>query len=102
VRADWEFTSRNPWLAPVQDVRSSQFNQFSTALPATSFTSLRAGIKLGGWDVSAFCDNLFDSHTVLNYALVQNDGGNPTPTAPQQNNFTYRPRTIGITGTFRL
>jgi iron complex outermembrane recepter protein len=102
VRADWEFTSRNPWLAPVQDVRSSQFNQFSTTLPSTTFTSIRAGIKLGGWDVSAFCDNLFDSHTVLNYALVQNDGGNPTPTPPQQNNFTYRPRTIGITGTFRL
>jgi iron complex outermembrane receptor protein len=102
VRADWEFTSRNPWLAAVQDINSSQYNQFSTTLPATSFTSLRAGIKLGGWDVSAFCDNLFDSHTVLNYALVQNDAGNPTPVTPQQNSFTFRPRTIGITGTFRL
>jgi hypothetical protein len=109
IRADWEYTSRNPWLAPVQDPTSSQYNPNSYTLPATSFTSLRAGIKLGGWDVSAFCDNLFDSHTVLNYAQVQIDSGNPnyvqgqtTPTSVQQNNFTYRPRTIGITGTFRM
>jgi outer membrane receptor protein involved in Fe transport len=109
VRADWEYTSRNPWLAPVQDVNSSQFNPNSYTLPATSFTSLRAGVKLGGWQVSLFCDNLFDSHTVLNYAQVQIDSFNPSSvanpnaaTSVQQNNFTYRPRTIGITGTFRM
>jgi iron complex outermembrane recepter protein len=109
VRADWEYTSRNPWLAPVQDVNSSQFNPNSYTLPATSFTSLRAGVKLGSWQVSLFCDNLFDSHTVLNYAQVQIDSFNPSylanpnaPTSVQQNNFTYRPRTIGITGTFKM
>ena len=109
VRADWEYSSRNPWLAPVQDVRSSQYNPNSYTLPATSFTSLRAGVKLGGWQVSLFCDNLFDSHTVTNYAQVQIDAFNPSylanptsPTSVQQNNFTYRPRTIGITGTFRM
>ncbi len=109
VRADWEYSSRNPWLAPVQDVRSSQFNPNSYTLPATSFTSLRAGIKLGGWQVSLFCDNLFDSHTLLNYAQVQLDPFNPShlanpdaPTSVQQNDYTYRPRTIGITGTFRM
>lgn len=109
VRADWEYTSRNPWLAPVQDANSSQFNPNAYTLPATSFTSLRAGVKLGSWQVSAFCDNLFDSHTLLNYAQVQVDTFNPSylanPTAPtsvQQNNFTYRPRTFGITATFRM
>jgi iron complex outermembrane recepter protein len=109
VRADWEYTSRNPWLAPVQDPNSSQFNPNSYTLPSTSFTSLRAGVKLGSWQVSLFCDNLFDSHTVLNYAQVQLDSFNPSyianpnaPTSVQQNNFTYRPRTIGITGTFKM
>jgi outer membrane receptor protein involved in Fe transport len=108
VRLDWEYTSHNPWLAPVQDVNSAQYNPNSYTLPATSFTSLRTGVKLGGWQVSAFIDNLFDSHTLLNYAQVQLDSFNPSyianPTAPtsvQQNNFTYRPRTVGITGTFR-
>jgi hypothetical protein len=52
--------------------------------------------------VAAFVDNLFDSHTVINYALTQLDGNNPNPPpSPQQNDFTFRPRTIGITLTLR-
>jgi iron complex outermembrane recepter protein len=108
VRLDWEYTSRNPWLAPVQDTRSTQYNPNAYTLPSTSFTSLRSGIRLGGWEVSAFIDNLFDSHTLLNYAQVQEDSFNPvnianptTPNSVQQNDFTWRPRTIGITATFR-
>jgi outer membrane receptor protein involved in Fe transport len=108
VRLDWEYTSRNPWLAPVQDTRSTQYNPNAYTLPSTSFTSLRSGIRLGGWEVSAFIDNLFDSHTLLNYAQVQQDSFNPvnianptTPNSVQQNDFTWRPRTIGITATFR-
>jgi iron complex outermembrane recepter protein len=103
VRADWEYTSRNPWLAPVQDPRSSQYDQYSYTLPATSFTSMRAGVKISNWQISAFCDNLFDSHTLVNYAQGQIDSFNPAgaPT-PQQNNFTFRPRTFGITATFKM
>jgi iron complex outermembrane receptor protein len=103
VRLDWEYTSRNPWLAPVQDPNNaSQYNYgFSYTLPATSFTSARAGIKLGGgWEISAFCDNLFNTHPVVNYALAQADPFNPAgPPTPQENDFTFRPRTIGITAT---
>ncbi len=105
VRVDWEYTSRNPWLAPVQDpANSSQYEYgFSYTLPATSFTSARAGMKFGGWDVSAFCDNLFNSHTVVNYAQAQADGFNPAgPPTPQENDFTFRPRTFGVTATLRL
>ena len=101
VRLDWEYASRNPWLAAVQDPQNtSQYNPFSYTLPGTSFTSMRAGIKLGDWQVAAFVDNLFDSHPVLNYALVQNDNNNPGGRPPpQENDFTFRPRTVGITAT---
>ena len=128
VRLDWEYTSRNPWLAPVQDPRgvvynpaaaaaagisgnylTHQFNANSYTLPATSFTSARAGVKLGGWDISAFCDNLWNVHPIVNYALVQVDVYNPSyyanpflPSSVQQNAFTFRPRTVGITATFRM
>jgi len=106
VRADWEYTSRNPWLAPVQDPNSSQYNSNSYTLPSTSFTSLRAGVKLGNWQISLFCDNVFDSHTVINYAQIQPDPFNPAynpslPNSVQQNNFTFRPRTLGVTAAFR-
>jgi iron complex outermembrane recepter protein len=107
VRLDWEYTSRNPWLAPVQDPNSSQYNSNAYTLPATSFTSLRAGVKLGNWQISAFCDNLFDSHVLLNYAQGQPDYYNPAynplvPNSVQQNDYTFRPRTIGITAAFRM
>ena len=102
VRLDWEYTSRNPWLAPVQDPASAQYNPFSYTLPATSFVSLRTGVKLGHWQVSAFIDNVFDSHAVLGYALAQNDSfRKPGPLNPQENDFTFRPRTFGIMATFK-
>src|SRR5208282_4653373 len=86
VRLDWEYSSRNPWLAPVQDPNSSQFNPNAYTLPATSFLSGRTGLKLGGWDISAFCDNLWNKHPVVNYAQVQIDANNPSylanPLAP--------------------
>ena len=93
----------------MQDPRSSQFDPNSYTLPSTSFTSGRAGVKLGGWDISAFCDNLFNKHPVVNYAQVQIDSFNPSylanplkPTSVQENDFTFRPRTFGITATFRM
>ena len=107
VRLDWEFASRNPWLAAVQDPNSSQYNANAYTLPSTNFASLRAGVTLGGWQVSAFVDNLFDSRTITNYAIVQVDANNPNfdPTRPssvQQNQFSFRPRTIGISASFRM
>ncbi|HYL02526.1 MAG TPA: TonB-dependent receptor [Steroidobacteraceae bacterium] len=110
VRVDWEYQSRNPWLAALQDPNTSQFvaaqSPASYTLPATSFTSLRAGVSLGEWQLSAFVDNVFDSHTVINYQLGQADSyafalGAPTPTT-QQNQYTFRPRTVGLTATWRV
>ena len=103
ARLDWEYAARNPWLSPVQDPNSAQYNGGSSySLPATSFFSLRSGVNVGSWQLSAFVDNLFDSHPVLNYALGVNDYNNPAgPPTPQQNDFTFRPRTIGITAMYR-
>jgi outer membrane receptor protein involved in Fe transport len=106
VRFDWEYTSRNPWLAPVQDPNSVQYNPNSFTLSSTTFASLRAGVTQGKLQIAAFCDNLFDSRTTTNYAQVQVDAFNPNinqalPSSVQQNNFTFRPRTIGVTFTYR-
>ncbi len=106
VRIDWEFASRNPWPAPVQDPNSNQYNPNSYTPPATKFTSIRTGVTLGSWSVAAFVDNLFDSRVTTSYALVQSDTNNPSfnrlvPSSVQENDFTFRPRTIGITATYR-
>jgi outer membrane receptor protein involved in Fe transport len=99
VRADWEYQSRNPWLSTLQNPSdTAQYNPFTYALPSTSFTSLRAGVNVGDWQIAAFIDNLFDSHTVTNYALGQPGGA----TTVQENDYTFRPRTIGITATWHV
>jgi iron complex outermembrane recepter protein len=103
VRVDFEYQSRNPWLAAVQDPQSSQFIPATYTLPSTHFASMRAGITLGDWLLTPFIDNLFNSHVVTNYALGQVDSYNPAGSPSQQQNvYTFRPRTAGITATWRL
>jgi iron complex outermembrane recepter protein len=119
VRADWTFESRNNWLAPVQDPNSKQCfgpapsvvpvggpyctSIYSYSPPSHSELQLRAGVNLGDWMVSLFCENCLNSHTVLDYQFGQLDPYNPagSPT-PQQNQYTYRPLTVGIEATLHM
>jgi outer membrane receptor protein involved in Fe transport len=104
IRADWQYAATNPWPSTLQNPHdSAQYNPNTYTLPSTSFTSMRAGVNLDAWQVTAFVENLFDSHTTTNYALGQGDPYNPagSPTV-QENRYTYRPRTFGIQATWHL
>ena len=99
ARADWTYQSRNPWLSYLQDPRNAAtYNPFTYTLPSTSFTTVRAGMYFGEWQISLFVDNLFGSATVTNYALSQPAGA---PTV-QENAYTYRPRTFGINASWHV
>ena len=102
VRVDYQYQSRNNWPSTFQDPNSLQFNADTYALPSTAFVQLRGGVHLGDWQVSAFADNLLNTHTVTNYSLGQLDGFNPNPPHQQQNQYTFRPRTFGVTATLHL
>jgi iron complex outermembrane recepter protein len=102
VRVDYEFESRNPWQSVLQDPRTSQYFPYTYTLSSTAFTSVRAGITVGSWMIQPFIDNLTNTHTVTNYALGAVDPYNPAGSpSVQQNQYTYRPRTFGITATWR-
>ena len=99
ARADWTYQARNPWLSYLQDPRNAAtYNPFTYTLPSTSFTTVRAGMYFGEWQISLFVDNLFGSARVTNYALGQPTGA---PTV-QENDYTYRPRTIGINANWHV
>ena len=103
VRADWEYESRNPWPSVLQDPNTSQYYPYTYTLSSTTQTSMRAGVSLGDWLLSAYVENLFNSQTVINYQLSAVDYYNPVmPPSPQENDYTFRPRTIGITATLRI
>jgi hypothetical protein len=100
---DYQYQSRNHWLANLQDPTTSQYNPDTYTLPSTSFAQLRGGVTIDKWAISAFVDNLFDSHTVTNYQLGQADAFNPAGSpSEQQNQYTYHPRTFGINATLHL
>jgi iron complex outermembrane recepter protein len=97
VRVDFEYQGRNHWLPPQQDPTTSQFNAANYTLSATRFMSARAGMQFGEWSVEPFIDNLLDTHTVTNYDFtIYPDVGNPL-----QRQYTFRPRTYGVTATYR-
>ncbi len=99
VRFDDEYQSRPKWAGAGQDPNTLQYDSANYFLPATNFASARGGMKFAGLQVEAFCDNLFDSHTVTNYEWSI-DSGVPGTTRLERD-FTFRPRTYGLTFIYR-
>ncbi|HEY3851582.1 MAG TPA: TonB-dependent receptor [Steroidobacteraceae bacterium] len=103
VRGDWEYIAGDKWAHPTQDPNTASYDPTSLPTERESFASLRAGTKLGDWAVSLFMDNVFDSHTILNYNHQTNsysDAG-VLLASPAYRYISYRPRTIGVTVVFR-
>jgi iron complex outermembrane recepter protein len=107
-RLDYQYQSKSHFLTAAEDpgVSSTVFDKFAYTPPATTFVTLRAGTKYRRWDVSAFVDNLFDTHPLLPPG-GPNSHTDADPTAPAGQgvlirNYTFRPRTIGLTAIFRM
>lgn len=92
LHADFQHVSQGP---------SIDYNIFGSdplARRSESFDQLnvRAGLRLHGLDMSAFVSNLLNQAPILSYSRGS--------LGPSDNLFTattIRPRTIGVTGTFR-
>ncbi len=98
ARFDEEYQSRPRWRSPSQDAGTLQYDSANYLLSPTTFASARAGINFGEMQIAAFVDNLFDTHTVTNYnwSIDPGDGNSRL-----ERQFTFRPRTIGLTFTYR-
>jgi hypothetical protein len=99
VRVDGEYEARAKWTTASQDPASSQFDAANFVLPGTTFASMRGGAQFGAWSLAAFVDNLTNTHALTSY----NTTINPLVAGVSrlQRDFTFRPRTIGITAIFR-
>jgi outer membrane receptor protein involved in Fe transport len=98
LRVDDEYQGRPKWAGAVQDANTLQYDAANYTLASTNFASARAGLKFGDLQVEAFCDNLADTHTVTNYNFTIDPGDG---TSRLQRQFTFRPRTFGLTFIFR-
>ena len=97
VRVDYQFTNAQTALLPNQDTRNALFDATLPGLPQTKNLQLRAGLRWNGYDVSLFAQNLLDQNPVL---FKSRDIANDTT-----DNLYFargvRPRTVGLTATYR-
>ena len=103
VRGDYEYEARARWRTAAQDANTLQYDPANYTLPGTTFSSLRAGVDIGGWSLSAFVDNLTNTHAITDYDWTICPGGTCTAASGSrlEREFTFRPRTIGITAIYR-
>jgi iron complex outermembrane receptor protein len=94
LRIDYQYTTAQTALQPIQDPNNGVSDPTYTGLPLIRNMSLRAGLRRGGIDLSLFAQNLTDSHPVLSHTQ-------DTATAGLFFNHTVRPRTIGLSATYR-
>jgi outer membrane receptor protein involved in Fe transport len=91
VRSD--ITFRTKGISP--DPETFSYDADLTATKSTTLLSARLGALIGGIEVSAFVNNLLNSHDAL--FRTHDIAGSPLFYAG-----SYRPRTIGLTGAYRF
>jgi iron complex outermembrane recepter protein len=94
VRLDYEFQGRETGLTPDRDADTTLFDPGLVPEPETNMFKLRAGTTIKDVNVTVFADNLLNSHPVLD--LTHQDEFTQLYEAS-----TFRPRTIGLTATYR-
>jgi iron complex outermembrane receptor protein len=104
VRLDYEYWGHSDKLSPTEDPRTATFvGAFTT--PSYSYVTARAGMTFGGWSVSAFVDNVFNTHPQIldsSDAFSVLDTFNPNPPSQLITSYTLRPRTVGLTAIYHM
>jgi hypothetical protein len=106
-RMDYEFEGHSGTMTPGEDPRTGQYDPYDFTAASNGYVSVRAGTTVDKWQISAFCDNLFDNHTLKLDSSDPNStvyAYTPPIVTPSSlvSAYTYRPRTIGITLIYRL
>jgi iron complex outermembrane receptor protein len=109
VRLDFQRSTAQKSLLPGQDSNNGIFDTTIPGLPVVKNLSVRAGMRFSGFDVSAYANNLtnahptlFESRDIAPYALGPGTGGGTGPTTDTLYfGRGVRPRTVGVTATYR-
>jgi outer membrane receptor protein involved in Fe transport len=96
LRVDYQQATAQSGLVPTQNSNNASFDTTLPGLPKTSNLALRAGLRFNGFDLSLFGQNLTNEHPIL---FRSRD----LPADSDQLYFerSVRPRTIGITASYR-
>jgi outer membrane receptor protein involved in Fe transport len=110
ARVDFQHQTAQHALLPQQNVNNGLFDNTLPGLPVINNLSLRAGVRFNGFDVSAYANNVMNSNPLIFEARdIAPTAGPPGTGANQLTPTTdklyfgrgVRPRTIGLTATYR-
>ncbi len=110
ARADFQHSTAQKSLLQGQDSNNALFDNTIPGLPVLNNLSLRAGLRFSGFDVSAYANNVTNAHPLLFESRDIAPTAGPPGTgasqlSPTTDNLYYgrgvRPRTIGLTATYR-
>jgi outer membrane receptor protein involved in Fe transport len=96
VRADFQYQTAQTALLPGQDAANGLNDTTIPGLPVNKNLNMRSGMRWNGFDVSLFANNLTDAHPQL---FISRDIA--APFDEQYFARSVRPRTIGVTATYR-
>lgn len=94
ARIEYQYNSAQHDPTEIQDPSTTSFNPNSRKYPKADSLNLRAGIQLSMTELAVFVDNLTNEHP-----MFQTDDGDEFNSTTRYS--TYRPRTFGVTATFR-
>jgi outer membrane receptor protein involved in Fe transport len=92
LRAEDIFRSRNPGPFQDDDPASPNYSPGNVPDPSTNLLNLRATLQRAGYDVALFLNNALDSRPTI---LRRYDG------PPSAYATTFRPRTVGLSASWR-
>jgi outer membrane receptor protein involved in Fe transport len=110
LRLDYQYSTAQKSLLQTQDPRNGLFDTTIPGLPIVSSLSARAGMRFSGVDVSVYGNNLTNSLPLQFESRDLYPGAGPPGTGASELGPTtdtlyfgrsVRPRTIGITATYR-
>ena len=96
VRADFQYQTAQTALLPGQDSNNGLNDTTIPGLPVNKNLNLRGGLRWNGFDVSLFANNVTDAHPQL---FLSRDIA--APFDEQYFARSVRPRTVGVTATYR-
>jgi iron complex outermembrane recepter protein len=94
LRVDYQEATAQNSPTQIRDAANVIYDPTIPGMPLTKALAARAGLRFNGLDVSIFGSNLTNSHPLL---YTSHD----ELTSPLYYQYTQRPRTIGVTATYR-
>jgi outer membrane receptor protein involved in Fe transport len=94
ARLDYQLSIAQHSATQTQDPANVIYDAGIPLTPQVKSLSLRAGYRIAGWDLSLFGNNLTNTHPLLfrSHDLVS---------SPLYFDYSSRPRTVGLTATYR-